>query len=98
MAAACKTGDYRPTDYRILQFFPNLIAVHFEAARNWFVLIQQYVPIAFNRTLLRSWYFWAPFPVRNHGWLHQFLRWAVTPALPFAVAYYIRKTSPASSL
>ena len=33
MAADCRRGSYRPTDYRILQFFPNLVAVHFEAGR-----------------------------------------------------------------
>jgi phenylpropionate dioxygenase-like ring-hydroxylating dioxygenase large terminal subunit len=91
MANECRSGDYRPTDYRILQFFPNVIAVHFEAARNWFVLIQQYVPVAFDRTLLRSWYFHAPFPPVDRSRTHWLLRRAVAPWLPLIVPFYMRK-------
>ena len=50
MAADCRRGSYCPTDYRILQSFPNLVAVHFEAARNWFVLVQQKKRIQTNST------------------------------------------------
>jgi phenylpropionate dioxygenase-like ring-hydroxylating dioxygenase large terminal subunit len=54
MAADCRCGSYRPIDYRILQFFPNLVVVHFKAARNWFVLVQQYVPLSLDRTHSRK--------------------------------------------
>jgi len=91
MAADCRCGSYRPPDYRILQFFPNLVVVHFQAARSWFVLIQQYVPIRFDHTQLRSWYFRAPFPPVDNGWLHRVLRRAAAPWLPFVVPFYIRK-------
>ncbi len=62
MADECRRGEYRPANYRIFQFFPNLLALHVEAAMNWYVLIQQYVPVAPGRTLSRSWFFPAPFP------------------------------------
>src|SRR5215475_904615 len=91
MAADCRSGNYRPTDYRILQFFPNLVAVHFEAARNCFVLVQQYLPISFDHTQLRSWYFRAPFPIAEKRWIDRALRRAAAPWLPFVVPYYIRK-------
>lgn len=92
MATDCRRGSYCPTDYRILQFFPNLVAVHFEAARNWFVLVQQYVPITFDRTQLRSWYFRAPFPMVEKRWIDRALRRAAAPPwLPFVVPHYIRK-------
>src|SRR5262249_44587883 len=63
----------------------------FKAARSWFVFIQQYVPISFDHTQLRSWYFRAPFPPVDNGWLHRVLRRAAAPWLPFVVPYYIRK-------
>jgi phenylpropionate dioxygenase-like ring-hydroxylating dioxygenase large terminal subunit len=87
----CRQGCYQPTDYRIFQFFPNLIAVHFEAARNWFVLIQQYIPLAADRTLLRSWYCPAPFRPVERGMTHRLLRTAAAPWLPLIVPFYMRR-------
>jgi len=55
MARDCRSGAYTPRDYRIFQFFPNLLLVHFEAGGRWYVLLQQYIPLACNRTILRSW-------------------------------------------
>jgi phenylpropionate dioxygenase-like ring-hydroxylating dioxygenase large terminal subunit len=91
MVSDCRQGSYQPPDYRIFQFFPNLIAVHFEAARNWFVLIQQYVPLAADRTLLRSWYCRAPFKPAERGTTHRLLRIAAAPWLPLIVPFYMRK-------
>ena len=69
MARDCRSGNYMPTDYRIFQFFPNLVLVHFEAAGRWYVLLQQYVPIAADRTTLRSWLAPAAFgPVKYRPW------------------------------
>ncbi|MFN3659321.1 MAG: RHO alpha subunit C-terminal catalytic domain-containing protein [Pseudolabrys sp.] len=91
MAQACREGSYRPPDYRIFQFFPNLVAVHFEAARNWFVLVQQYVPLAHDRTLLRSWYMQAPFEPHHGSAGHNFLRRVVAPWLPLILPIYMRR-------
>lgn len=90
-AAQCRAGTYRPTDYRILQFFPNLVAVHFEAAGTWYVLLQQYVPVAHNRTLLRSIYRAAPFPPQDAGFLRTAMRKIAAPFLPWIVPLYLRK-------
>jgi Ring hydroxylating alpha subunit (catalytic domain) len=91
MVRECRQGCYQPPDYRIFQFFPNLIAVHFEAARNWFVLIQQYVPLAADRTLLRSWYCPAPFKPAERGTTHRLLRIAAAPWLPLILPLYMRR-------
>jgi phenylpropionate dioxygenase-like ring-hydroxylating dioxygenase large terminal subunit len=91
MADECRRGDYRPANYRIFQFFPNLLALHVEAAMNWYVLIQQYVPVAPGRTLSRSWFFPAPFPPADRSWLHGLLRSIVSPFVPFVLPFYIRK-------
>ncbi len=93
MAEACRDGTYRPTAYRIFQFFPNLLASHLEGARNWFVILQQYVPIAVDRTVLRTWYFPAPFPTAGRGAIHGLLRRMAKPWLPLVIRRYIRKIS-----
>ena len=90
-AAQCRAGTYRPTDYRILQFFPNLVAVHFEAAGTWYVLLQQYVPVAHDRTLLRSIYQEAPFPPQDANFLRKLMRKIAAPFLPWIVPLYLRK-------
>jgi phenylpropionate dioxygenase-like ring-hydroxylating dioxygenase large terminal subunit len=48
MAEECRSGTYRPDSYRIMQFFPNLIAF----VSNGGVGLQQYVPVAHDRTTL----------------------------------------------
>ena len=91
MAAQCREGSYRPADYRILQFFPNLVAVHFEAAGTWYVLLQQYVPVAHDRTLLRSIFQKAPFPPQDKSLLRKIMRKVAAPFLPWIVPVYLRK-------
>lgn len=90
-AAQCRAGTYRPTDYRILQFFPNLVAVHFEAAGTWYVLLQQYIPLAHNKTLLRSIYRAAPFPPQDANFLRKVMRVAAAPFVPWVMPFYLRK-------
>lgn len=92
MADACVNGSYVPPDYRIFQFFPNLIAVHFEAAGHWFVLIQQYQPVAHDHTLLRSWFAPAPFPVEKFDdGLAQLRHRIVGALLPYVLPFYMRR-------
>jgi len=87
MAAQCREGSYRPTEYRILQFFPNLVAVHFCAARNWYVALQQYLPLACDRSLLRAWAFPAPFPAQDRDWRDRLLRKFTTPLVSLGLRY-----------
>ena len=91
MVAACQAESYQPTAYRIFQFFPNLIVSHLEAAGRWNVLIQQYVPLAVDRTELRTWYFAAPFPEPKRTLRRRLARLVAAPFLPIAVPYYVRK-------
>lgn len=91
MARELRDGTYRPSVYRILQFFPNLIAVHFEAAGTWYCLLLQYVPVAYNKTLLRSYYFEAPFQAAPPTFFKRVIRAVARPFLPWAVPYFMRK-------
>jgi phenylpropionate dioxygenase-like ring-hydroxylating dioxygenase large terminal subunit len=91
MADQCVRGAYRPAGYRIFQFFPNLLALHIDAAMNWYVLIQQYVPVAPDRCISRSWFFPAPFPPEDRTWTHSLLRRVLAPFVPFVLPFYIRK-------
>jgi phenylpropionate dioxygenase-like ring-hydroxylating dioxygenase large terminal subunit len=88
MTAECRDGSYRPSDYRIFQFFPNLIVVLVCAAQVWYTLVIQYVPVATDRSLMRTWYFPAPFPADGQNWRTRLIRALLAPWLPFAVRYY----------
>jgi phenylpropionate dioxygenase-like ring-hydroxylating dioxygenase large terminal subunit len=91
MARACRDGTYRPDSYRILQFFPNLVCVHFSAGLTYYVLIQHYVPVAHNRTILRSIYAEAPFPPTDANFLQGLARRIARPFVPFVMPYYMHK-------
>ncbi len=91
MGQELNEGTYKPYVYRILQFFPNLIALHFEAAGTWYCLLQQYVPISYNRTMLHSYYFEAPFQADDTSFLKGLIRRIARPFLPWAVPYFMRK-------
>jgi len=87
MAQDCRAGTYTPSDYRIFQFFPNLVLVHFGAAGRWYVLLQQYVPISSDRTVLHSWLSPAAFgPIKYGRW-----RRPIEPLLMKVVMSYIRR-------
>ena len=89
MVDECRRGGYRPSDYRIFQFFPNLVLVIFEVARSWFLLIQQYVPLAHDRTLLRSWVRPAPFAAPDGGLAEKWLRRLTAPFWPMILPIYM---------
>ena len=63
MAAECRDGTFRSAYYRIFQIMPTLILSHFRSDRQfWFCVVQQYVPVAHDRSQLRAWLYPAPFP------------------------------------
>jgi phenylpropionate dioxygenase-like ring-hydroxylating dioxygenase large terminal subunit len=65
MAAECRNGTWRSANYRVFQIFPDLtvshVRVHWE---NWFVVVVQYAPVSPSRSVMRAWYYRAPFPPR----------------------------------
>jgi phenylpropionate dioxygenase-like ring-hydroxylating dioxygenase large terminal subunit len=91
MAAACADGTYRPTAYRIFQIFPNLLLSHTPVPGGCYTIVQQYVPVAVDRTTLRTWAFPSPFPVGDGGLRHTLIHRLVGPWLPFIVPRYARK-------
>ncbi|HVV62266.1 MAG TPA: SRPBCC family protein [Pseudolabrys sp.] len=63
MSAECREGTFRSKHYRIFQFMPDLLISHFKAyAQYWYCQLQQYVPVAHDRTEMRAWLYAAPFP------------------------------------
>ncbi len=91
MAAACTDGTYRPSGFRTFQFFPNLLALHLDAARTSYVLIQQLVPVAVDRTEMRTWCFAAPFPANDRGPIERILRRLAAPWVRIGMRIYMRK-------
>jgi phenylpropionate dioxygenase-like ring-hydroxylating dioxygenase large terminal subunit len=79
MAEECRNGTYRPDSYRILQFFPNLLASFSAAGSSCVVCIQQYVPLAHNRTTLLTMVQEDPFPPSDLGRRKTLVRWLKRP-------------------
>jgi len=69
IAEACRRGTYRPDCYTILQFLPNVLMVFLRTDLDfWHCVVLLYEPVRHDSTLLRAWFFPAPFPTR-HAWL-----------------------------
>jgi phenylpropionate dioxygenase-like ring-hydroxylating dioxygenase large terminal subunit len=88
MAADCRDGKFRPRAFQILNIFPNFAAVIIRTVFNrWYIVLNQYFPLAVDRTLLRTWYFPSPFPPEDRGVFGNLLsRWFAL-WLPLAVPY-----------
>jgi phenylpropionate dioxygenase-like ring-hydroxylating dioxygenase large terminal subunit len=96
MAEACRAANYTPESYRILQFFPNLIvamirAVNYLGDRYWFLLVQQLVPEAYDRTRSVTRFTLLPF-AKPAGVLHRQARTIAKPWVTLGFAHYARKT------
>ena len=91
MAAQCRDGSYRPSDYRILQLFPNLVVAQLCVARTWYVFMQQYQPVTHDKTLMRSWTFPTPFPATDTNGRERLLRLVARPWLPPFIHYFWSK-------
>jgi phenylpropionate dioxygenase-like ring-hydroxylating dioxygenase large terminal subunit len=92
MAAQCRDGSYRPKDYRVLHFFPYMVAAHINAAGIWYVVLQQYLPVSHDRTLMRGWSFQSPFPAEEHNWIDRWKRQIIAPWVPLGMKYYWSRT------
>jgi phenylpropionate dioxygenase-like ring-hydroxylating dioxygenase large terminal subunit len=91
MVAACRDGSFGSSYYFILQIFPNLIISHGRSdGQFWHILVQQYLPIAHDRTLLRSWRYPSPLPA-DHAWHVRWTRPLTDPWRALAVRYVVGK-------
>lgn len=91
MVERCRNGTYETADYRIFQFFPNLLVVHLEAAQNTYMLVQSYTPVAHDRNLLRTWIFPCTLPHKKRSARNDLIAKLARPFLPIAVPLYARK-------
>jgi hypothetical protein len=89
LISACRQGAARSKYYFIAQLFPNLVVGHFRSdAQFWHILIQQYVPVSHDRSILRAWLYPAPFAA-NHAWHVRWTRRFVDPWRTLAIRYYV---------
>lgn len=91
MADECRRGVYRPPAYRIFQLFPNLLVLHVQAGPVWYVIIQQYVPVAPDRCLSRAWFFPLAFTPEDRTPFHALFRRVAAPFVRLAFPLYMRK-------
>jgi len=93
MAAQCRDGSFRPVDYRVMQFFPNVTAAQVWAAPGtWYVVLQQYLAVAHDRTLMRGWSFLSPFPPQDRSLRERWTRQYFEPFVRLGMRYYWSKT------
>jgi phenylpropionate dioxygenase-like ring-hydroxylating dioxygenase large terminal subunit len=94
IAQACREGSFpQPHYYRIFQFFPNFSANVVRTLDRWYVVFNHYQPLAIDRTLMRIWYFPAPFPVPDRGFFRNLLSSCNALWMPYAVGYMNRKVA-----
>lgn len=91
----CRTGVYRPNGYRIFQFFPNLlvVAVHaidFAGDAHWYILVQNFVPVAAGETKATMRFFRMPFHDQPSA-RRKLIRAISWPTMTAAVWLTIRK-------
>jgi phenylpropionate dioxygenase-like ring-hydroxylating dioxygenase large terminal subunit len=90
MIQQVKDGTFRPDRYRILQFFPNLLMAMFQAKNYWYMNVQQYVPIAPGRSLMRSWSFRVPYE-SGMGPVAKWLDAVSEPGRARIIEYFVRR-------
>jgi hypothetical protein len=88
MAAQCAKGNYKPRNYCIMQYFPNLILVQSPVVYNWYIILEQYVPQAHDRTLLRAWYFPAPNSPPVVKWWRRLKQKLAAPFIPLGMRLF----------
>lgn len=91
MAEEIERGEYSPQVYRIFQLFPSLLSLHVDAEKSWYVIVQQYVPVAPDRCVSRCWYFPAPFPATDESWWAGLYRRVAAPFVYYAFPFYMRR-------
>lgn len=85
IAEACRDGTFKPERYTILQFLPNVLMAFFITDFDfWHCVVLLYEPVRHDHTLLRAWFYPAPFPPRR-SWL----RAMTDPVRAPIVRYYV---------
>jgi phenylpropionate dioxygenase-like ring-hydroxylating dioxygenase large terminal subunit len=92
-SVAASAGKYNPRDYRIYQLFPNLTVSHVYVARSWYILFMLFVPLAADRTLVRTWFYRASFPLKSKNLWQKFVRRYFQLWLPLFMHIYLRKVA-----
>jgi phenylpropionate dioxygenase-like ring-hydroxylating dioxygenase large terminal subunit len=92
MAADCRAGTWRSANYRVFQIFPDLTVSHVRAHwENWLIVVVQYAPVSPSRSIMRAWYYPAPFPSqRAPAWYDLMTRPLTNLLRKIAVPYMVR--------
>jgi len=91
ISAGCADSSFRPTCYCIFHILPNFLLALFRSDGDIFnCCIQQFVPVAHDRSLLRAWVYPAPFPVEG-AWHARLWRHLSDPIRRPLVRHYARR-------
>lgn len=91
MAAACADGSFQASRYSVFQILPNFLIAMFRSDGNFFhCCIQHFIPVSNDESILRSWVYPAPFPVKC-PWPVRSTRWLSDIVRNRLVVHYARK-------
>jgi phenylpropionate dioxygenase-like ring-hydroxylating dioxygenase large terminal subunit len=89
MSAECRDGVWRSANYRVFQLFPDLTVSHLRAHwGNWYIVFVQYAPVTESRSIMRSWFYPAPFP-SDATWYDRLTRPVTDLFRKYAMGYFV---------
>lgn len=92
MAEDCRHNRYRPNAYRIFNIFPNVAVSFFRAVPYWYCLVQQFVPLARDRSVQKGWFYRTKFLEDEEGAINRLMRPFSEPIRARIVRYYAEQT------
>lgn len=96
MVQECRAGELAPAGYRIFQFFPNLIVAlarvpGWFGQDYWFLMVQNLVPEAHDRTRSLSRYVQLSYAAGPVGPLRRLVRFFARPLVDIVFRWYVRR-------
>jgi phenylpropionate dioxygenase-like ring-hydroxylating dioxygenase large terminal subunit len=89
MAAECRDGLWRSANYRVFHLFPDLTVSHLRAHwGNWYIVLMQYAPVSESRSIMRTWFYPAPFP-SDATWYDRLTRPVTDLFRKYAMGYFV---------
>ncbi|MCT0229719.1 Rieske 2Fe-2S domain-containing protein [Synechococcus sp. CS-1324] len=92
ISKSCRSENYHPEGYKVLQIFPNLEIAHHQITDSiWYVFILHYIPKAYDCTILWSCYFQAPLKRVQASRRGLMFRKLTNLFLPFFVGTHLKR-------
>jgi phenylpropionate dioxygenase-like ring-hydroxylating dioxygenase large terminal subunit len=89
MSVECRDGVWRSANYRVFHLFPDLTVSHLRAHwGNWYIVFVQYAPVTESRSIMRTWFYPAPFP-SDATWYDRLTKPVTDLFRKYAMGYFV---------